>query len=90
MKRIIAEPGWGNMLVEDDETGEVSFQCICGGIAMYSVRIVLNAEELSELREGTFDADRMVQEVCKKTARVRDRLVPGFTMAEVARSKSSP
>jgi hypothetical protein len=36
VKFIISEPGWGNLVLEDTETGEVSFQCVCGGIGVYS------------------------------------------------------
>jgi hypothetical protein len=35
MKTIIAEPGWGNLIIEDDEPGEISLQCLGGGFAMY-------------------------------------------------------
>jgi hypothetical protein len=85
MKCILSEPGWGNLVIEDTETGEVSFQCVCGGIGMYYQRVVLTPEEAAEVRDGSFDADRMVHEVCKRTARVQDRLVAPFPTEDLVK-----
>jgi hypothetical protein len=85
MKQIISEPAWGVLIVEDTEVGEMSFQCVCGGIAMYWRRIILTPEEIEEVRAGSFDAERMTQEVCKKTERVSGRLVEAFDLNDLAR-----
>lgn len=42
---------------------------------MYWQRVVLTPEDTDEIGRGTFDADRMVNDVCKRTARVAGRLV---------------
>lgn len=75
MIRVISNPTWGASILEDTETGDLSFQCLCGGIGMYWQRVALLPDEADEVRSGTFDADRMVSEVCKKTANVAGRLV---------------
>jgi hypothetical protein len=85
MKRIIADCGWGNMIIEDTDTNEFSFQCMCGGIGMYWRRVVLTTDEIAEFREGAFDADRMVYEVCRETDRVVDRLVPSYLPQDLVR-----
>ncbi len=86
MIRVIQEPTWGALVLEDTTTGELSFQCVCGGMAMYWQRVVLTPEEAAEVHEGTFDADRMVNEVCKKTPRVADRLVEPLDAARLTRA----
>jgi hypothetical protein len=75
MIRVISNPTWGASLLEDTETGELSFQCLCGGVGMYWQRVVLTPDEVEEVKHATFDADRMVSDVCKRTARVAGRLV---------------
>ena len=76
MKRTLAEPSWGVRIFEDTDTGEVSFQCICGGIGMYYRRIVLTANELEDFRSGRLNADELVSDICKEVARVAGRIVP--------------
>jgi len=78
MKKVTATPSWGVTIIEDDATGEVSLQCVCGGIGMYYRRVILTPEEAEELRAGSFDFDRMVREVCRETELVRERLVPSI------------
>jgi len=85
MKRILSEPGWGNVVIEDTESNEISFQCLCGGVGMYYQRVLLTAEEVAEVRDGSFDAARMVHEVCKRTERVQDRLVPALPVKDLVR-----
>lgn len=75
MIRIVRIFTWGASLLEDTESGELSFQCLCGGVGMYWQRVVLTPDEVDEVRRATFDADRMVSDVCKRTARVAARLV---------------
>lgn len=83
MKQVIADPGWGNMIIEDTETHEFSFQCLCGGFAMYWRRIVLTQEEVNQFRAGTFDADRMLREVCREGPSVIDRFAQSFPMEQL-------
>lgn len=83
MKKVIATPAWGAIVIEDTDTRELSMQCICGGIGMYAQRVILTPEEVEEVRDGTFDADRLVSEVCKRTARVTGRLVPALNSNEI-------
>lgn len=90
MNRIISEPTWGATIIEDTETGEFSFQCICGGVGMYAQRIVLNADEVKRLREGTFDSDQMVSDVCKHEPYLKDRLVQALLPSELVGGKPIP
>jgi hypothetical protein len=75
MKQVILEPSWGAQIIEDTESGELSLQCICGGIGMYYRRIVLDSEEAGQLRAGTLDLDALVYEICHETPGVVDRFV---------------
>jgi hypothetical protein len=75
------------MIIEDTETGELSFQCVCGGVGMYYQRVVLTPEEVAEVRDGSFDADRMVHDLCKRTSKVTGRIVPTFPAAELVRKQ---
>jgi hypothetical protein len=84
MKRILSEPSWGVMLIEDTETQEISIQCMCGGIGMYAQRVILTPDEVEEVRDGTFDADRMASEVCKQSARLAGRLVQALNSDEIS------
>jgi len=83
MKIEHPHPSWGVSIIEDTETGELSFQCICGGIAMYYRRIVLTKDEAAQWRAGTLDADQLVSDVCKEAARVADRMVPSIPQDEL-------
>ena len=76
--KILSEPSWGVQIIEDTETGEVSFQCVCGGIGMYYRRIVLSSEEIAAFAAGKLDVDRLVSDICKEVPVVRDRIVPSL------------
>lgn len=75
MIRVISDSTWGVSILEDTETGELSFQCLCGSVGMYWQRVMLTAGEAGEIRRGNFYADPMVNEVCKRTATVAERLM---------------
>lgn len=90
MKRIISEPTWGAIVIEDTDTNEFSFQCLCGGVGMYWERVLLNSDEVQRIRDGTFDADQMVSDVCKHTPNVNDRIVEIFDTDELIRDKPAP
>ena len=75
MMRVISTPTWGATILEDMETGELSFQCVCGGVGMYWQRVLLTPEEVEHVRNDTFDADRMVSDVCKRAGTISSRLV---------------
>ena len=42
---------------------------------MYWQRIVLTPEDAEEIRCGTFDAGRIVDDICKRTPKVAGRLI---------------
>jgi hypothetical protein len=71
----MSAPEYGKIFIENDETGEVSFQCLCGGMASWWRRVVLTADEAGEYRRGTFDAQRMMVDICRKWPSVAERLV---------------
>lgn len=75
MIRLVSSPTWGANILQDTETGTFSFQCVCGGIGMYWQRVVLTPDEAEEVQRGTFDADQMVNDICKRTPRVAERIV---------------
>jgi hypothetical protein len=85
MKAIIAEPGWGNLIIEDDETGEISLQCLGGGFAMYWHRIVLTADETTAFRSGSLDVDNLVWEMNHGTERMAPRIVAPYENAGLGR-----
>ena len=80
MINILSEPSWGVQILEDTESGQVSFQCVCGGIAMYYRRIVLTSEEVAALAIGQLNVEQLVSDICKEMPTVRDRIVPSLTL----------
>lgn len=83
MRKIIAKPGWGNLIIEDDETHEVSLQCLGGGFAMYWHRIVLTADETTAFRAGELDIEGMVWEMNHGTERMAPRIVASYPLNEL-------
>ena len=63
---------------EDTDTGEISFQCVCGGIAMYYRRIVLNCNEVEALAAGRLNVDALVSDICKEVPSICDRILPSL------------
>jgi hypothetical protein len=80
MIKLLSEPSWGVQILEDSESGEVSFQCVCGGIGMYYRRIVLTQEEVDALNEGKLDIDHLVSSICKEIPGIQERLVPSLAL----------
>lgn len=78
MMKLLSERSWGVQIIENTITGEISFQCICGGIGMYYRRIVLTKAEVDALATGTLDVDRLVSDICKEVPAVSERLVPSI------------
>lgn len=75
MNRVISNPTWGASLLEDTETGEFSFQCLCGGVGMYWQRVILSHDEAEQIRIDPASADQMVSDVCKRSPHLVARLV---------------
>lgn len=90
MKRIVSEPTWGAMVVEDTETSEFSFQCLCGGAAMYWTRVVLNEAETKGLLDGSLNPDQMVSDVCKQKPYLEDRIRQSFDVNTLVGGKPAP
>lgn len=80
MIKILSEPSWGVQIIEDTESGDVSFQCVCGGIGMYYRRIVLTKEEVHAIAVGTLNVDQLVSDICKEVPAIRDRIVPSLAL----------
>jgi hypothetical protein len=76
MMRTLAEANWAISIIEDTDTGEVSFQCMCGQLGMYPQRIVLTDEEIDEFHNGRLDVDKLASDVCKEAPRIVGRFVP--------------
>jgi hypothetical protein len=76
MKKVLSQPSWGVNIIEDTETGQISFICVCGGAAMYLCKIVLNDEEVADLRHGQLDAEQLVRDICKDAPRLAGRILP--------------
>lgn len=83
MMRILSAPEYGLLFLEDDETGEISVQCLCGGMASWWRRVVLTKEEAEEFHCGSFDAKRMMVEICRNWPSVADRIVPAIELNEL-------
>lgn len=76
MKCIVSEPTWGAYVIEDADSNEFSFQCLCGGVGMYWQRALLTPDEVQGLRDGTLDPKQIVSDICKQKPNIKDRLVP--------------
>lgn len=87
MRKIIADPGWGNLIVEDDETHEISLQCLSGGFAMYWHRVVLTPEEVLAFKTGQLDIDNMVREINHGAASMASRISPSYDVAELEKNR---
>jgi len=48
MLRKIAEENWFYILEHDDETNEYLLDVVCGTVAIYTIKIKLNEDELKE------------------------------------------
>ncbi len=55
---------WGLILLYDAATDELSAECVCGGAAMYGVRIVLSPAERTALKDGRLDFQKLSKEMC--------------------------
>jgi hypothetical protein len=80
MIKLLSEPSWGVQILEETDTGEVSLQCVCGGIGLYYRRIVLDQGEIEALNEGTLDIDALASDVCKEASAIRDRIVSSLAV----------
>ena len=83
MMRVLSAPEYGLLFLQDDETGEVSIQCLCGGMASWWRRVVLTRDEVDEFRCGSFDAKRMMVEICRNLPSVSNRMVPPIELSEL-------
>lgn len=83
MMRTLAEANWGISIIEDTDTGEVSFQCMCGQVGMYSRRIVLTDQEARDFRSGHLDIDQLVRDVCREVAHIAGRIVPSIPESQL-------
>lgn len=68
--------------MKDTDRGEISFQCVCGGIGMYYRRIVLTPGEIDALKAGNLDVNKLVHDVCKEVPAIRDRIVPSLPVSD--------
>lgn len=75
MIRIIEAPEYGLMFLEDDQSGEISIQCLCGGLATWWKRLVLSGEETADYRAGRLDAKRLMAEICRNWPPGASRLI---------------
>lgn len=85
MKRVIGEPGWGNVIIEDTDTKELSFQCLSGGFAMYWHRIVLTPKEVVEYKSGLLDVNKIANEMNHHTERMASRIVASYSIEDIQR-----
>jgi hypothetical protein len=82
MKRVLFNSNW-TLLIEDPDKNEISLQSLCGGVAMYWMRIVLTPEEVEEFGSGSLDIRGLSYELCKETSAIKDRIVPPFEGADL-------
>jgi hypothetical protein len=78
MKRLLAAPEFGMMVVEDTDSEEISFQCLCAQMGMWWRRIVLTDEEVTEWRNNSLDLHRLMVDICSESPRTAPRMVPAF------------
>lgn len=55
---------WGLYVLYDPPKDELSVEGLCGGFAMYSVRIVLRPAERDALKRGTLDLSQLNRDMC--------------------------
>jgi len=83
MIRILEAPEYGVLILEDDQSGEISLQCLCGGLASWWKRLVLNEEENAEFRAGQLDTKRLMVEICRDWPPIALRLVEPIDLREL-------
>ena len=58
-----------------DRNGQLIIEVLCGGIAMYTRRLKLNAEEIAMIEEwGDYYVEKIALEIAKEPTRFEGRL----------------
>lgn len=84
MMKIVSAPEYGVLFLEDENSGDISFQCLCGGMASWWRRVVLTSSEAEEFRNGTLDTKRMMVEICQNWPSMADRVVQAVELSELS------
>ncbi len=81
---ILSAPEYGLLFFEDEETAEISIQCLCGGMASWWRRVVLTSEEADEFRRGQLDSKRMMVEICREWHTMIGRIVDPIGLSQLS------
>lgn len=75
MLKTIAEETWFYILEHDDETGEYFLEVACGTVAIYTIKIKLNEEEVKEYLKNPNDIRVLAYRICDYPKEYLDRRV---------------
>ncbi len=74
LKELYQKP-WAYQILLEEETGRYLMDVLCGGAAMYTVRIVLRPEEVDSFRKDKTSLDWLGWQVAKDERRFEDRIL---------------
>ncbi|MEQ1645640.1 MAG: hypothetical protein ABL959_19480 [Pyrinomonadaceae bacterium] len=75
MLKTIAEETWFYILEHDDETDEYFLDVACGTVAIYTIKIKLNEEEVKEYLANPNDIRVLAYRICDYPKEYLDRRV---------------
>lgn len=75
MLKTIAEETWFYILEHDDETDEYFLDVACGTVAIYTIKIKLNEEEVKEYLDNSNDIRVLAYRICDYPKEYLDRRV---------------
>lgn len=75
MLKTIAEETWFYILEHDDETGEYVLDVCCGTVAIYTIKIKLNADEVRDYLADPGSIRVLAYRICDYPNEYLDRRV---------------
>lgn len=75
MLKTIAEETWFYILEHDDETGEYVLEVCCGTVAIYTIKIRLNEEEIRDYLADPSSIRVLAYRICDYPKEYLDRRV---------------
>lgn len=75
MLKTIAEETWFYILEHDDETDEYFLDVACGTVAIFTIKIKLNEEEVKEYLANPSDIRVLAYRICDYPREYLDRRV---------------
>ncbi len=86
--KVLAESNWNWMLYQDSDSYILSV--LCGSIGMFTLELILSAEEVSDYLERSDKAiDKLARAVCSNPEAYQSRQIPDFHLNRSAKSAAS-